>query len=107
MAGKTVSEKILSAKSGTDAKAGDVVVCNTDWVLGTDAAGPMAIDYFERMGGTRLFDPARVMFALDHYSPPTPKTQAFHKRIREFAARYGAEVRAVGEGISHQLLIES
>ena len=96
MAGKTISERILSAKSGTDARAGDVVVSKVDWVLGTDAAGPMAINYFERMGGTRVFDPSRVMFALDHYAPPTPKTQGFHDQIRDFAARHGAEVRSVG-----------
>ena len=38
---KTISEKILSAKSGRDARAGDIVVCRIDWMLGTDAASPM------------------------------------------------------------------
>lgn len=105
--GKTISEKILSTKSGRDARAGDVVVCTADLVLGTDASSPMAIDYFERMGGTALFDPARVAFALDHYSPPsTPTTRAFHDRVRAFASRYGAEVFDVGEGISHQVATE-
>ena len=54
--GKTLSEKILSAKSGVDARAGDVVVCDVDLVIGTDASTPMTIDYFEQMGGERLFD---------------------------------------------------
>ena len=35
---KTMSEKILSAKSGADARAGDVVVCAVDLVIGTDAS---------------------------------------------------------------------
>jgi hypothetical protein len=34
--GKTISEKILSAKSGVDARAGDVVICDFDYALGTD-----------------------------------------------------------------------
>ena len=51
--------------------AGDVVVCNVDWVLGTDASSPMAIDYFRQMRGEKLFDPARVLFSMDHYSPAT------------------------------------
>ena len=51
MTALTISEKILSAKAGRDVSAGDVVVCNVDRVIGTDASSPMAIDYFERMGG--------------------------------------------------------
>ena len=102
--GKTISEKILSAKSGTDARAGDVVVCDVDLVIGTDASTPMTIDYFEKMGGERLFDASRVVFSLDHYSPPsTPKTAAFHDQVRAFARRHGATVFEVGEGISHQV----
>jgi len=104
---KTISEKILSAKSGTDAHAGDFVVCEVDLVLGTDASSPMAIAYFEKMGGHRLFDPERVVFALDHYSPPsTPKTAAFHDQVRGFARQTGAGLHEVGEGISHQIVAE-
>ncbi len=107
MIAKTISEKILSAKSGTDVRAGDVVFCDVDRVIGTDASAPMAIDYFERMGGERLFDPARVLFAMDHYSPPTSKKPAeFHERMRDFSRRFGAEVHEVGEGISFQIATE-
>jgi len=105
--GKTISEKILSAKSGTNARAGDVVVCDVDLVIGTDASTPMTIGYFEKMGGERLFDASRVVFSLDHYSPPsTPKTAAFHDQVRAFARRHGATVFEVGEGISHQVAPE-
>jgi 3-isopropylmalate/(R)-2-methylmalate dehydratase large subunit len=105
--GKTISEKILSTKSGTDARAGDVVVCGVDLVIGTDASTPMTIGYFEKMGGERLFDASRVVFSLDHYSPPsTPKTAAFHDQVRAFARRHGATVFEVGEGISHQVAPE-
>jgi len=107
MTGRTISEQILSAKAGRDVRAGDVVVCAVDLVLGTDASGPMAIDCFERMGGTRLCDPARVVFALDHYAPPvSAETRAFHDRVRSFAERYGAECLGVGDGISHQVIVD-
>jgi 3-isopropylmalate/(R)-2-methylmalate dehydratase large subunit len=107
MTALTISEQILSRHSGHTVRAGDVVVCDVDWVVGTDGSGPMAIDYFERMGAAALFDPARVFFSLDHYAPPTtPQTVAFHDRIRAFAARYGATVFDVGEGISHQIVVE-
>jgi 3-isopropylmalate/(R)-2-methylmalate dehydratase large subunit len=105
--GQTISEKILSAKSGRVARAGDIVVCQVDLVIGTDASGPMSIDYFERMGGQRLFDSARVVFALDHYAPPSSaKTAEFHRRVREFVGRHGAELYEVGHGISHQVVTE-
>jgi 3-isopropylmalate/(R)-2-methylmalate dehydratase large subunit len=105
--GKTIAEKILSAAAGRDARAGDVVVCDADWIIGTDASSPMAIDYFEKMGGTSVFDPSRIVFALDHYSPPTTeKTKAFHERVRDFAQRHGITVFDVGEGISHQIVVE-
>jgi len=107
MSGQTISEKILSAKSGGAVRAGDIAVCDVDLVIGTDASSPMAIDYFEKMDGRRLFDPGRVVFSLDHYSPPsTAKTAAFHDRVRAFAAMHGAEVLEVGVGISHQVVAE-
>lgn len=104
---QTISEKILSVKAGRPVQAGEVVIARVDRVLGTDASTPMALDYFEQMGGERLFDPARVTLALDHYSPPnTPGTRAFHDRMRAFAERTGAELLEVGEGISFQRAAE-
>jgi 3-isopropylmalate/(R)-2-methylmalate dehydratase large subunit len=108
MAGKTISEKILSAKSARDARAGDVVVASVDLALGTDASAPMAIDYFEAMGGTRVFDSQRLVFAFDHYAPPpSVATSQFHRRAREFAADHRIPVWDVGQGIGHQLIVES
>ncbi len=108
MAGKTISEKILSSKSGVDARAGDVVVCKVDYALGTDGSTPMAIDYFDAMGGKKVFDPKRIVFALDHYAPaPSRAAALLHTRMREFAATHGIPLWDVGEGIGHQLIVES
>jgi 3-isopropylmalate/(R)-2-methylmalate dehydratase large subunit len=106
--GKTISEKILSVKSGQDAQAGDTVVCRADGLVGTDGSIPMAIDYFEKMGGSRVVDPERIVFALDHYAPaPTPQAAALQDQIRDFARLHGITVNEVGDGISHQLVVES
>jgi 3-isopropylmalate/(R)-2-methylmalate dehydratase large subunit len=103
----TISEKILSSHTEGPVRAGDIAICSVDLLLGTDGSGPMAIDYFDRMYGERLYDPSRVFFSLDHYSPPTTDgTRAFHARIRDFATRHGATVFEVGEGISHQVVAE-
>ncbi|HWC96127.1 MAG TPA: aconitase/3-isopropylmalate dehydratase large subunit family protein [Candidatus Sulfopaludibacter sp.] len=108
MSGKTVSEKILSAKSGRDARAGDVVVCPVDHALGTDGSTPMALDYFAAMGGTRVSHPSRIVFALDHYAPaPNRAIAQLHQRMRDFARDQDIELWDVGEGIGHQLMVES
>ena len=108
MRGKTISEKILSAKAGTDARAGDVVICRVDCALGTDGSTPMAIDYFNAMGGKKVRDPQRIVFALDHYAPaPSRATTQLHQRMRGFAAQHGILLWDVGEGIGHQLIVET
>lgn len=106
--GKTISEKILSAKSGTNSRAGDVVVCEVDLLMATDGSMPMTIDYFEQMGGDQVAAPDRIMVAMDHYSPaPNRQTATLHDRIRTFAGPRGLKVFAVGDGIGHQLALET
>jgi 3-isopropylmalate/(R)-2-methylmalate dehydratase large subunit len=107
MAGRTLAEKILSARSGTAARAGDIVVCEADLILGTDGSTPMAIDYFEAMGGGTVLRPERVLLARDHYSPPTsPSTRGFHARMESFATEHGVELLEVGDGIGFQVALE-
>jgi 3-isopropylmalate/(R)-2-methylmalate dehydratase large subunit len=106
--GKTISEKILSAKSGMDARAGDVVICEFDGALGTDGSTPMAIDYFIAMGGDHVRNPDRMVFSLDHYSPPnSAKSAGLQDRIRAFAREQGIHVFEVGEGVGLQLMVET
>ena len=85
-----------------------MVVCSVDGALGTDGSVPMALDYFAAMGGSRVFNPSRLVFALDHYAPaPNRAIALLHQRIRDFAAEQGITVWDVGEGIGHQLVVES
>ena len=108
MQGKTISEKILSEKSGRDVRAGDVAVCRVDCAMGTDGSAPMAIDYFERMGGARVFDPDRIVFILDHYSfPAHHATVALQERMRDFASSHSIAIHDIGAGICHQLMAET
>jgi 3-isopropylmalate/(R)-2-methylmalate dehydratase large subunit len=103
-----MSEKILSAKSGQDARAGELVVCRVDYALGTDGSVPMAISYFHEMNGHKVNDPAQIIFALDHYAPtPNPKTHALHETMRTFAKEHGIFLHELAEGIGHQLMVET
>lgn len=108
MPAKTIAEKVLSQKSGTDSLAGDVVICDIDHLVATDGSMPMTIDYFERMGGTAIANAASTSVSLDHYSPPPNRTTAtLHEKIRAFAGRHGMTVFEVGDGIGHQVMMET
>ena len=107
MGGMTLSEKLLSKKSGRKVKAGDIVICHADYALGTDGSIPMAMDYFAAMGGTRVYAPQQIVFALDHYAPaPSPKAAMLHAQIRRFAREQEIRLFDVGDGIGHQLMVE-
>jgi 3-isopropylmalate/(R)-2-methylmalate dehydratase large subunit len=105
---RTLAQKVLSAHSGRDAEVGDLLVCRPDLVLGTDGSTPMALDYFESMGGTGVAHPDRVLLARDHYSPATSDaTRGFHERMEAFARAQGVTLLPVGGGISFQVALET
>jgi len=107
MTGLTLSEKILSAHAGEEARAGTLAVCEADLVLGTDGSTPMALDYYAAMGGGPVRHPERILLARDHYAPPSSaSTRAFHARMEAFAAEQGVEILPVGGGISFQTALE-
>jgi 3-isopropylmalate/(R)-2-methylmalate dehydratase large subunit len=107
---QTLSEQILSRAAGRPVRAGELAICTPDLAMGTDGSIPMALDYLECMrpgGGAPRF-PGRLVFALDHYGPASgPRAQALQERARAYAARHGIRCCEVGEGIGHQLILES
>lgn len=108
LSGQTISEKILSAKSGQEVRAGDVVVCAVDFAIGTDASMPMTIDYFDKMGGETVREPSSLVVALDHYSPAaSAKTANLHALTRAFTEKHGITLFEVGMGIGHQHVVEN
>ena len=58
----TLAEKILLAHTDADEVApGDIVMVRCDVVMTNDISGPMAFRAMEKMGATRVFDPAKVV----------------------------------------------
>ncbi len=105
---QTVAEKIFSTHTAHPAYAGEIVVARVDVVMATDGSGPLALEFFRRMGGTRTFDPDKVLLVLDHYVPcPNDKVAALQDAMRDFARAGHARLFELGEGICHQLLPES
>jgi 3-isopropylmalate/(R)-2-methylmalate dehydratase large subunit len=115
--GKTIAEKILSNHSGRDAKAGDIVIADLDFMIGQDGTSGVAIDSFRKMsakGGSasggnagKVFDPKKIAIIIDHSSPsPNEGVSAIHKKIREFSKEQGIKLYDIGCGVCHQLTPE-
>lgn len=106
--GQTIIEKILSRASGKSCRAGEIVVAKVDCAMAQDGTAPLAIQAFERMGGTGLFDPDRVNLVIDHSAPsPTEGISNLHKLMRDFAREKGAKLYDIGCGVCHQVMVES
>jgi len=104
---KTIVEKIFSTKSKTDARAGDTVDAEIDAILTNDASGPLSIDYFEKMGGSCVVHPERVVAIIDHYVPcPNDKVSRLHQKLYDFTDTYGIKLVEAGGGIAHQVFDE-
>ena len=106
--GKTIAEKILSEKSKTDSKAGDIVVADIDYVMVNDVTGPIAFREYDKMGKDVMFKD-RMVLIPDHYVPNKDIASAEQaKEMRCFARKH--EIKNYFEigkgGVCHQLMIE-
>jgi 3-isopropylmalate/(R)-2-methylmalate dehydratase large subunit len=105
--GKTISEKILSDKSGTDASAGDIVVASIDTALAQDGTGPLTVEQIKKIAEGKSLTKNNIFF-IDHAAPsPRKELSDAHNILRDFAKESGASVSDVGEGVCHQICVES
>jgi 3-isopropylmalate/(R)-2-methylmalate dehydratase large subunit len=105
--GKTLSEKILGGKSGTDAKAGDIVIAPVDLVFVQDTTGPLTIRQFKAGKKQKLAAPRRTALFIDHAAPsPNRQLSNDHAFIRQFAADSGCLLFDAGSGVCHQIVAE-
>ena len=104
---KTIVEKILSEHSGLDAHAGDIVVANIDAALVQDGTGPLAVQQLQKLGMEQAANPERTILFIDHAAPsPRKELSNAHKILRDFAAKTGAILSDVDEGVCHQRMVE-
>lgn len=105
--GKTISEKILGGKSGTDAVAGDIVIAPVDLAFVQDTTGPLTIRQFKSGKRQSLALPGRTALFIDHASP-SPNRQLSNDQafMRQFAADSGCLLFDAGSGVCHQIVAE-
>ncbi len=105
--GKTLAEKILSDRSGTDASAGDIAISRVDLAFVQDTTGPLTLRIFEEGGFEELADPSRTVLFMDHAAPsPARGLSTDHVFMREFGRQFDCAVSDVGDGVCHQLVAE-
>jgi len=104
---KTLAEKILSEKSGTDARAGDIVIAKVDLAFVQDTTGPLTVRQFQA-AGLSLADPERTVLFIDHAAPsPNAALSNDHIFLRDFARSSGCVLSESGEGVCHQIVAEA
>ena len=106
--GKTLAEKILSAKSDTEVCADDIIVVPLDLVFAHDSTGPLALRQFNESNLNTIHNPERSILFIDHSAPSSVKELSNdHMFLRSFAEEKGVILSDIGEGICHQIVAES
>jgi 3-isopropylmalate/(R)-2-methylmalate dehydratase large subunit len=105
---KTLAEKILSEKSGTDAKAGDIVIAKVDLSFVQDTTGPLTVRQFQSSGMGKLANAKKTILFIDHAAPsPNANLSNDHIFLRDFARKTGCILSEAGDGVCHQIVPES
>jgi 3-isopropylmalate/(R)-2-methylmalate dehydratase large subunit len=108
--GMTITEKILAAHAGGKrVLPGQLINPKVDLALGNDVTAPIAIDQFEKIKGGKIFDPNKVVFVLDHFTPSKDIQAAKQcQRVRTFALKHriGHFYDVGSMGVEHALLPE-
>lgn len=108
--GMTMTQKILAKHAGlNEVKAGQLINCKLDMVLGNDVTSPVAINEFEKNGFNSVFDKTKISMVMDHFTPNKDiKSATLTQQTRNFANKYDIlNFYDVGNmGIEHALLPE-
>lgn len=106
--GKTLAEKILSQKSESEARAGDIVIAKVDLAFAQDTTGPLTIRQFQTSQFKQPANRQQTALFLDHAAPsPNYGLSNDHRLLRDFARQTGCLIYDTGEGICHQIVAES
>ena len=107
--GQTITEKIFSQHVGRNVKAGEIIRCDIDMVIGNDITTPISIKAFEESGAEKLANPDGFSIVLDHFIPAKDIASANQARIsRDFAKKHQLKnyFDEKDMGIEHALLPE-
>ena len=105
--GKTISEKIIGQHADKNVRAGEFVIADVDVTAVQDGTGPLTIQEIRKINLEQAANPDRTILFIDHAAPSQRKELSnSHQTLREFAAKTGAVLSEIGEGVCHQRLVE-
>ncbi len=107
--GQTITEKIFSEHVGREVKAGEIIRCDIDMVIGNDITTPISIKAFEESGAKKLAKPNNFAIVMDHFIPAKDIASANQAKIsRDFAYKHDLNLffDEKDMGIEHALLPE-
>jgi len=103
-----ITEKILAAHAGlSEVHPNQLITVKIDIALANDITGPAAINEFNKIGVSKVFDKERIALVPDHFAPNKDiKSAQQVKQLREFAhAQNITHFFEIGRmGIEHALL---
>jgi 3-isopropylmalate/(R)-2-methylmalate dehydratase large subunit len=107
--GYTITEKIFGSHIGRDVRAGEIIRCDVDMVIGNDITTPISIRAFKESGAKALAKPDNFSIVLDHFIPAKDIASANQAKIsREFAKEHNLKhfFDEKDMGIEHALMPE-
>jgi len=104
----TMTEQILSRKSGKRVYPGEISFAKVDLVYAHDGTAPLILTALkEELGVDKLRPSTRSAFVIDHVSPASTVSAAeVHKSMRLAARASSIDLFDVGRGICHQVIPE-
>jgi len=105
--GKTFAEKLLGARCGRPVRAGERVLIETDFIITHDDSAEIARS-LRASGQLRLWDPARIVIALDHCVPAgSERIARDHQEVRALVEEHRIPAFFdVQRGVCHQVAAE-
>jgi len=104
---KTIADKILSAHTSEEVKEGKIVLCKVDFCFAQDGTSNIVIDRVEQLKIEKLAL-ENTLLVIDHNVPsPNRAISNIHLRMRNFCRKFGIRLSKEGEGVCHQVNIES
>ncbi|MGA7922650.1 MAG: 3-isopropylmalate dehydratase large subunit [Thermoplasmata archaeon] len=108
--GQTLAEKVLARAGHLErVTPGQIIDGRVDLAM-MHEAGAQTVGPFHEMGAPRVWDPDRVVIAIDHWVPASSEASAvLHRILRKFAdEQHLPHFYDVGNhGICHQILAEN
>jgi len=104
----TIIEKIVFCKSRKKISKQDYIQIPVDWAMVHDGTIILTQKHFENLNTSGVWDKGKIVVVFDHIFPPqNERTADLHKKAREFVTNQGISKFYEGEGICHQVLLES